>query len=53
MSPRQPPQDPALAAAVTRLDRTIDWERRDRAKGMRVDTAPIRTLLAGLGLVKR
>lgn len=39
-----PPQPPRA-----RLDALIDWERRDRSAGMRVDTAPIEDLLARLG----
>ncbi|MEO0652687.1 MAG: bifunctional folylpolyglutamate synthase/dihydrofolate synthase [Planctomycetota bacterium] len=37
------------SAARSRLDALIDWERRDRAAGMRVDTAPVRDLLERLG----
>jgi dihydrofolate synthase/folylpolyglutamate synthase len=42
------PRSPRLAAATARLDARIDWERRER-RGMRVDTAPARDLLARLG----
>ncbi len=43
---------PALAAALARLDRRVDWERRARGtqgSGMRVTIEPARDLLARLG----
>ena len=39
---------PTLPEVLARLDRLVDWERRDRA-GMRVDVEPARDLLARLG----
>lgn len=44
-----PPPTDALARALERLERTIDWERRDRSAGMRVGLEPIRALLGALG----
>jgi len=39
----------ALHSALARLDALVDWERRDRSAGMRVDVEPARDLLARLG----
>ena len=36
---------PRLDAALARLEARIDWERRDRSAGWRVDLAPIRDLV--------
>ena len=41
--------DPRLAAALARLDATIDWEKRDRSAGWRVGLEPIQALLGALG----
>ncbi|MHC4895097.1 MAG: bifunctional folylpolyglutamate synthase/dihydrofolate synthase [Planctomycetota bacterium] len=37
----------------SRLDALIDWERRDRSAGMRVDTGPMADLMARLGCPER
>ncbi len=39
----------AIAAALARLDAHINWERRDRSSGWRVDLAPMQDLMARLG----
>ncbi len=38
-----------FAQTLTRLNARINWERRDRSKGWRVDLAPIAALLEALG----
>lgn len=48
-------RSPGLRAALERLDRLVDWERRDRGKGqrMRQSIAPARDLLERLGSPER
>jgi dihydrofolate synthase / folylpolyglutamate synthase len=41
--------DALLAAALSKLDGVVDWERRDRRAGMPVSLDPVRDLLAHLG----
>ena len=45
--------DDHLARVIHRLDARVDWERRDRSAGMRVDLAPARALCAALGAPER
>ena len=41
--------DPSLQGTLARLDARIDWERRDRSAGWRVDLDPIHDLLVRTG----
>ncbi|MEM6671634.1 MAG: bifunctional folylpolyglutamate synthase/dihydrofolate synthase [Planctomycetota bacterium] len=42
-----------LADALTRLDARIDWEKRDRSKGWRVDLDPVHDLVLRTGAPQR
>src|SRR6187431_1273040 len=55
MEQKKPPAPPSarLVSALARLDTLVNWERRSRERGMRQDLAPMRDLLARMGLEKR